>query len=341
MEIDVGTKLGAYRALACLGEGGMAQVWVARVEDGPRRGRLAALKMIRPELVQNVEFQQMFDDEARIASRVHHLNVCETFELGEQGGVRYLAMEWIDGVSLYRLLHGPKNRFSSDTTRVRMNPRIAARIVADACAGLHASHELCDDDGQPLRVVHRDVSPHNVLVTQHGEVKVTDFGVAKALGKTHRTLAGQLKGKLSYMSPEQLLDGANIDRRSDIFALGCLLHEATTGRQTFGGKTDPELMRVVLLNIYEPPTAIIPSYPIELEDIVIRALSKDREDRYQSADHMQRALEAWLKRSGPPVTSEHVAGLVRQRCGVDIDAVTTEIADAERESDRRIRGFSG
>jgi eukaryotic-like serine/threonine-protein kinase len=338
MEIAPGSELGSYRALVAIGEGGMAQVWVARIIHGPREGRLAAIKMIRPELVQNVEFQQMFDDEARIASRVRHENVCETFELVEDGDLRFLAMEWIDGVSLYRLLHGPKDRFSSDTTRVRMNPRIAARIVANASAGLHASHELLGDDGELLRVVHRDVSPHNILVTQSGQVKVTDFGVAKALGKTHRTLAGHLKGKLSYMSPEQLLDGANIDRRSDVFGLGCLLHEATTGRQTFGGRTDPEIMRAVLLNVYDPPRSVIPSLPVELEDIIVRALSKDREDRFQTAEQMQRALESFIKRSGPPVTASHVATLVRQRCGVDVDAVTVQIAEAEGSPLSRLDG---
>jgi serine/threonine-protein kinase len=307
----------------------MAQVWVARAIEGLHAGRLAAVKVIRPELAENIAFQQMFDDEARIASRVHHPNVCETFDVAEIDGVRFLAMEWLDGVSLYRLLHGPKDRFSSQNTRVRLNPRVAARIVADACGGLHAAHELAGTDGIPLDVVHRDVSPHNVLFTRTGHVKVTDFGVAKALGKTHRTLAGQLKGKLSYMSPEQLLDGANVDRRSDIFGLGCLLHEATTGRQTFGGTSDAQLMRAVLLNLYDAPRSIVASVSVDLEDIIVRALARERDDRFATAADMGRALEAYVKKSGPPVTASHVATVIRQRCGGDMDGLEAAVASAE------------
>lgn len=328
LSIRPGVALGAYEVLLPVGEGGMAEVWFGRGVTGPRKGQLVALKVIRPDLADNVAFQQMFRDEARIASRVLHPNVCETFELGEAGGVRFLAMEWVEGTSLHRLLEAPSDDSSGAVRRPPLRPRVAARIVADTCAGLHAAHELVSDDGAPLGVVHRDMSPHNVLITRDGEIKVTDFGVAKALGKTHRTLAGQLKGKLHYMSPEQLLDGANIDRRSDLFSLGCLLHEATTGHQTFAGKTEPQVMRSILLNLFEPPRALVPDYPLELEDIVMQALAKDRDDRFPSADHMRWAIEGYLRRSGPPVTARDIAEVVGERCGAELDVLASGVRAA-------------
>jgi serine/threonine-protein kinase len=172
--LRAGGSLGPYDLLAQIGIGGMARVWAARV-----RGKtdVVALKMLLPELAENEEFRKMFFDEARIASRVRHPNVCGTYEMGEQSGILYLAMEWLDGPSLMRVLR-PGREDVSDCERVPIRPRIAARIVADSCAGLHAAHELIGDDGRPLAVVHRDVSPHNLLMTSTGEVKVTDFGVA-------------------------------------------------------------------------------------------------------------------------------------------------------------------
>lgn len=320
LEIAPGSVLGPYELIMRVGEGGMAEVWVGRAVAGPRKGRLIALKMILPDLAEDVAFQQMLRDEQRVASRALHANVCETFELREAGGVSFLAMEWVDGVSLSHLLELPSDGPSDAARRPPLAPRIAARIVADVCAGLHAAHELVSDDGATLGVVHRDVSPHNVLITRDGEIKVTDFGVAKAIGKSHRTLAGQLKGKLRYMSPEQLVDGANVDRRSDVFALGCLLHESTTGRQTFAGRHDPEVMRSILLNLFESPQSLIAGYPVALDDIVVRALAKDRDDRFPSADHMRWALERYLQKSGAPVTAHDVAELVHERCGAELDA---------------------
>lgn len=334
IQIRPGATLGRYEVLVPVGQGGMAEVWVARVLQGARRGQLVALKMILPELAENVAFQEMFGDEARIASRVVHPNVCKTFELGEERGIRFLAMEWVDGTSLARLLE-TSGEGPASSRRPKLDARVAARILAHVCAGLHSAHELLNDDGTPLGVVHRDVSPANVLITRRGEIKITDFGVAKAVGKAHRTLAGQLKGKLQYMSPEQLLDGANIDRRSDIFSLGCVLHEATTGRQTFAGSSDPQIMRAILLNLFEPPRALVPDYPVELEDVVVRALTKDRGDRFATAERMRWALEGYLHKSGPPVTAQHVAELTAERCGAEIEALSGKIKAAVERSTRR------
>jgi eukaryotic-like serine/threonine-protein kinase len=312
-ELQAGSTLGPYDLLAPIGVGGMARVWAARVR-GTRD--VVALKMLLPELAQNVEFRKMFFDEARIASRVRHPNVCGTFQMGEQSGVLFLAMEWLDGPSLMRILR-PGREDVDACERVPIRPRVAARIVADACAGLHAAHDLLDEDGRPLGVVHRDVSPHNLLITSDGSVKVTDFGVAKALGKSHMTMAGQLKGKLAYMAPEQLV-GGGVDRRCDVFALGCVLYEITTGQRPFQGEHDPQVMTAIMLGRYEPPGAIMPGYPHELSIIVMRALANDAEGRYPSAEHMRQALETYLRNSGPSVGPPQIAALIRERCGDEL-----------------------
>ena len=339
-ELHAGSAVGPYDLLAPIGLGGMARVWAARV-----RGKtdVVAVKMLLPALAENVEFRKMFFDEARIASRVRHPNVCSTFEMGEQYGTLYLAMEWLDGPSLMRVLR-PGREDVSDCERVPIRPRIAARIVADACAGLHAAHELVGDDGSPLAVVHRDVSPHNLLMTSAGEVKVTDFGVAKALGKSHMTMAGQLKGKLAYMAPEQLIGGA-IDRRCDVFALGCVLYEITTGQRPFQGEHDPQVMTSIMLGRYEPPGSLIPSYPHELAIVVMRALANEPENRYASADQMRLALENYLQKSGPQVGPAQIAGLIRERCGAELEvraaALRNEAASPSPSHDGRNAQWPG
>jgi len=314
-ELQPGARLGPYELVAPVGAGGMARVWAARV-----RGKedVVALKMLLPELAENVEFRKMFFDEAEISSRVRHPNVCSTFELAEHDGTLFIAMEWIDGPSVMRILR-PGREDVTECARLPIRPRIAARIVADACAGLHAAHELALADGRSLGVVHRDVSPHNLLVTSAGHVKVTDFGVAKALGKSHMTIAGQLKGKVAYMAPEQLV-GGTVDRRSDVFALGCVLYEITVGQRPFQGEHDPQVMASIMLGRMEPPRAVVPSYPRELEAIVLKALASEPDARYPSAEAMRVALEGYLRASGPSVGPAQVAALVKERCGDELSA---------------------
>jgi hypothetical protein len=308
-----------------IGTGGMAEVWAARTRTN---GQIVALKVLLPEVAENEQFQQMFFDEACIASRVRHPNVCETYELAHENGSLYLAMEWVDGPSLMRLLR-PSGEEEGDSPRIPIDARTAARIVADASAGLHAAHNLRGPDSRLLDVVHRDVSPHNLLVGSDGSVKVTDFGVAKALGKSHMTLAGQVKGKLAYMSPEQLV-GGGLDRRSDVFALGVVLYEITTGQKPFVGEHDPQVMAAIVMGNYLAPSAIVPGYPPDLEAIVVRALASEAHERFPSAQDMQRALEAWLVASGPPLLQGHVAMLVRERCGEEVTARARAVHEAMR-----------
>jgi len=323
--LQPGTRLGRYELLVPIARGGMARVWAARLHGQRGFQKLVAIKTILPHLAEESEFERMFLDEARIASGVHHPNVCEIYELGEENRTLYLAMEWVSGDSFARVL-----RASGKTEAI--DPRVAARVVADACAGLHAAHELTDDAGRALGVVHRDLSPHNVLLTADGVAKVADFGVAKALGQLHEaTSAGQLKGKISYMAPEQVTGGA-IDRRSDVFSLGCVLYEATTGVRPFRGDGDHQVMHAVLKGEFAAPSSVLRSYPQELERIVLRALAPQPILRYPTAERMRFALEEFLAR-GQLVTQSNVAQVVRARIGDQIDRRKERIRKASTVGD--------
>jgi serine/threonine-protein kinase len=309
-----GARLGRYELLLPIAYGGMARVWAARLHGQRGFSKTVAIKTILPHLAHNPEFERMFLDEARIAAGVHHPNVTEIYELGEEGHVLYLVMEWVNGDSLVHVLRGANNK-----TPVPIDARVAARIVADACAGLHAAHELTDDDGRLLNVVHRDVSPHNILVSLEGTVKVTDFGVAKALGQSHQeTAAGQVKGKVAYMAPEQI-GGTSFDRRVDVFGMGCVLYEAITGTQPFRGANDPQVMQAVLRGTYDPPSAVVKTVPPELTAIIDRALAPEPRMRFATAERMRVALEEWLAKSGAVITATQVGALVRQRLGPSLD----------------------
>jgi serine/threonine-protein kinase len=309
-----GARLGRYELLIPIAYGGMARVWAARLHGQRGFSKTVAIKTILPHLAHNPEFERMFLDEARIAAGVHHPNVTEIYELGEEGSVLYLVMEWVNGDSLMHVLRGPGGK-----TAAPIEARLAARIVADACAGLHAAHELTDDDSRLLNVVHRDVSPHNILVSLEGTVKMTDFGVAKALGQTHQeTAAGQVKGKVAYMAPEQI-GGINFDRRADVFAMGCVLYETATGVQAFRGGNDPQVMQAVLRGTYEPPSSLVKGFPAELAAVIDRALAPEPSARFATAERMRVAIEEWLAKSGGIVTSTQVGSLVRQRLGASLD----------------------
>jgi serine/threonine-protein kinase len=316
-----GQKLGRYTLLLPVAQGGMARVWAARQVGMRGFQKVVAIKTIMPALAADEEFERMFLDEARIAAAVHHPNVCEIHDLGEVGNVLFLAMEWIDGVSLLALLKA--------RPKTPLEDAIAARITADACAGLHAAHELRDENGYPLNVVHRDVSPHNILVSINGQVKVADFGVAKAMGLEHApTVAGQLKGKVAYMSPEQAVGDTNVDRRSDIFSLGAVLYEALTGHRAWAGANDVARLQNLLSGNIIPPRQVRPDIPQDLENILAYALSVDPARRYQTAEQMRMALEQFLVSRGMMVSASNVANSVRQLCGREIEERQARIRHA-------------
>jgi serine/threonine-protein kinase len=299
-----GTKIGRYRLIALLASGGMAHVWAAAPDGGGGIARTVALKIVRPELSGDLDYARMFIDEATIATAVHHPNVCETYELDRDDNTLFMAMEWVAGDSLGGLLRQGRNFVPLDLP-------VAVRICADACAGLHAAHEAVDGDGNPLGVIHRDVSPPNILISLHGQVKVSDFGIAKARYQLHeRTKTGEVKGKFGYLAPEQIT-GEPSDRRVDVYAMGCVLYVATMGLRPFGN--GPEAMSKILLGEYKRPREIDPMYPPDLEEIVVRALQHKPADRYATADEMREALERWLMASQAVVTQADIARCVRDR----------------------------
>jgi serine/threonine protein kinase len=301
-----GDILGQYQLLACVGEGGMGRVWAAR-SIGSALQRLVAVKTAIRDDEERIELRHLFMDEARIALLVRHPNVCGVHEFGEHDGVLYQVMEWCDGASLREVL----DRLPEG----RMDLPVAARILAKVSAGLHAAHELLDDDGVPMQVVHRDVSPQNILISTSGQVKVTDFGVAKAQGQLYRSLHdGEVKGKWSYMAPEQIL-GREIDRRADIFALGCILFEATTGQGPFARDGSPASLVRMLSRAPRSPLSLIPDYPEELAAIVLRALAKEPADRYATAEQLAVALESWLAAKALVVTERTLAQMMTVAVG--------------------------
>ena len=302
-------KLGRYEKLVPIAAGGMASVWAARLRGPAGFSKIVAIKAMLPELAEHDDFRTMFLDEARVASRLRHPNICETFDIGDENGELFLAMEWIEGAALSRCLSRGKEP---------LDLALAARILADACAGLHAAHEATDEDGQPLAVVHRDVSPQNILLSVDGSVKVADFGIAQARGKQHATQTGQAKGKLAYMAPEQLRAKTAVDRRVDVFALGAVLYEATTGKKPFDGPTDIERMRAILERAPTAPSEHRSGYPLELERIVLRALNKDPDARFATAEGMRIALDRFLAAEARLPTTRDIGNLVRDRCGDEI-----------------------
>jgi serine/threonine protein kinase len=318
-----GMTLGRYELLVPVATGGMACVWAAQLSGHRGFTKRVAIKTILAHLTHHRDFENMLLDEARIAAGAHHPNVCNLFDAGEEHGILYLVLEWVNGDSLLQVLRGPRPR-----TTAPLDYRIAARVVADACAGLHAAHELTDGRGKSLDVVHRDISPHNLLVSLEGTTKVADFGIAKAHGQLHQTTrTGEVRGKFAYMAPEQM-NGTALDRRADIFGMGAVLYHATTGLAPFRGDSDARIIRAVIAGDYEPPGLVATDYPPGLAAIATRALSPRAEDRFPTAERMQNALEAWLVGSGHVTTAHDVAGVVRARVGAKLERRREEVQAA-------------
>ncbi len=295
-----GRKLGRYSLLYRFAIGGMGEIYLARMTGEDGFERLVAVKVIHEHLTVQPQFVKMFIDEARLASRLSHPNVAMTLDLGRSGASHFIAMEYVAGESLVALLKRARPPYTS-----------CARIVSDAAAGLHAAHELRGADGQLLNVVHRDVSPQNILLSYEGAVKVVDFGVARARGSLHST-SGELKGKFAYMAPEQILAPETVDRRADIFALGVVLHECSTYRRLFRGETDTEKVGKVIKCEVPPPSTLIPDYPRALEAIVMRALAREPSERYQTAAELHEELERFIVSSGEPVVAATLGRMMKE-----------------------------
>jgi eukaryotic-like serine/threonine-protein kinase len=327
-EIGPGHVLGRYELLLPIAAGGMAMVWAARLKGTRGFQKIVAVKTMLPKLSEDEQFEKMFLDEASLASKVRHPNAVEILDLGEQDGVLFLAMEWIDGVPLNQLMKIAKQRGGVPTT-------VATRIVMQACAGLHAAHELTDGRGKLIGLVHRDISPQNILVTYDGVAKVVDFGVAKAtaLGDG-ATQVGQLKGKVSYMAPEQVR-GESIDRRADVFAMGIVLYALTTAKHPFRKESEgATLFAITAPEPVVPPNKFIPDYPAALQDVLLKALDKDRDRRYASASELLKALDKAL----PPSergSDEEVGAFVDSLFGEQRRQQQAALADALERADKQ------
>ncbi|MDP9036685.1 MAG: serine/threonine protein kinase [Myxococcota bacterium] len=294
-----GYRLPRYELLCPIAEGGMATVWAARTREGHGAQRVVVIKTILPEFANGSQFQEMFLREGGIASRITHRNVARIFDLGEEHGVLYIAMEYVDGEALSKLHRSCKK------IGVTIPPGIVLRVLADTCAGLHAAHELKDGTGRLLGIVHRDVSPPNVLINEKGVAKVIDFGIAKThvhLGED--TDSGLLKGKIGYMAPEQAL-GLAVDRRTDVWAVGAVLYNLLTGKPPHEGVNRLQSLQMVTSG--QPPAPLPSDVHPAIAEIARIALSPSAGDRYSTAAQMAEALENAMRASRSTATLADVA----------------------------------
>lgn len=284
-----GTVLDRYILLRRLAVGGMAELYIAQQRGAAGFSKIVALKRILSHLAEDPTFTRMFLDEARLASGLTHPNLAQVLDFGEFDGEYFLTMEYVHGRNLLQLLRAQDGR--------TLPLACSLSIVAAVGRGLHDLHEQTSPDGRPLGLVHRDVSPSNVLVSFDGKVKLTDFGIAKAMELTSATRSGTFKGKLGHSSPEQAR-GETIDRRSDVFCLGILLYEATTGARAFSGPNEFAVLGKVARGAYEPPEDVAPGYPEGVSEIVARALAVDPDDRYPTAAAVADAIETFAVAEG-------------------------------------------
>ncbi|HYO95488.1 MAG TPA: serine/threonine-protein kinase [Polyangiaceae bacterium] len=323
--LNSGSTLGHYELLVRLGRGGMASVWVAReLLAEPGQQRLVALKAMLPELARYSDFRAMFLEEGLIVRSIEHQNVVRVYDVGEDGGILYMAMEWVEGDSLRAVMQETQRRGS-------IPYEIAARVIADAAAGLHAAHELSGWDGELRNVVHCDVSPHNLLLGLDGRTKVADFGVAHARLYSDFAESDKIKGKFGYMSPEQA-SGGKLDRRSDVFALGIVLYALTTGERLFRGDQPAHTLQLVKSQPITDPRRLRKDYPERLARIVLRALERDPARRFQTALAFEETLEDYLAQERVLVSQGSVSQFARRVLSARMDAVRQELRSALRVS---------
>ncbi|MFZ5471256.1 MAG: serine/threonine protein kinase [Myxococcota bacterium] len=312
--LAAGTPIGKYVVRRKLAEGGMAEIYLASVRGPEGFEKEVVIKRVRAFLSKDPGFVRMFVAEARLASRLNHANLVQIFDFDEHDNTYYLAMEYVRGQSLA----GIRKRAQEQMTP--MPSVLAAHVCAEVAKGLHYAHKL-SDKGKPVNLVHRDVTPHNVLISYDGAVKLTDFGIAKAGAKL--TAPGMLKGKFAYMSPEQAR-GEDVDARTDVFALGIVLWELLTGGRLFEGDSDIAVLRAVQQSQIAPPARLNPDVPLPLSDVVLRALSRDRTQRYQSAQELERALAQFVLTHARVVDDTDVGLYVRRLFPEEASASITE-----------------
>ncbi len=312
-----------YRVIRRLASGGMAEVFVAESAGIEGFKKHVAIKRVLPQLSKKEQFIAMFLDEARLSAHLSHSNVVSVFDIGVGDGTYFIVMEYVDGADLKGVMDYTKktNRF--------MPVEVAAFITAKICQGLSYAHELKTADGKPMQIIHRDMTPANVLITKYGEVKIVDFGLAKASSQLAESDAGVIKGKFGYLAPETVMEKP-IDQRVDVFALGIILWEMLSNKRLFLGETDFQTVKQVRDAVIPPLKPINSSVPPDLERILHKALARDPEERYLNARSFGRDLTRFLYHHGQAVNEDDVADLVRRAAGVSAiaaDGATKKIAD--------------
>jgi eukaryotic-like serine/threonine-protein kinase len=314
---------GKYLLLDRISVGGMAEVFKAKSYGVEGFEKIIAIKRILPTMGEDRDFIKMFIDEAKIAGQLAHANICQIFELGRIDGSHFIAMEYIWGKDLLQI----QNRVRK--LKQMMPVPMACFAIAKVLEGLDYAHRKRDPLGRPLEIVHRDCSPQNVLVSYEGEVKVIDFGIAKATSRNSRTMAGVLKGKFGYMSPEQVR-GLPLDRRSDIFALGTMLYECLTGERLFQGETDFSTLEKVRNVDIQPPRAVNPNIPESIEKVILKALAKDVDDRYQWCSEMLADLQQYLMSQDVVFTAKSLSSWLKEIFAQEIERERQQLEQYKR-----------
>jgi serine/threonine protein kinase len=316
--------VGRYAIYDRIAAGGMATVHLGRLVGEAGFSRTVAIKRLHAHFAMDPDFVAMFLDEARLAARIRHPNVVQTLDVVVQDGEVFLVMDYVEGESLAHLMRILVGRGEP------MPPACASALILPVLHGLHAAHEAKNDHGEPLGLVHRDVTPQNILVGVDGVPRVLDFGVAKALGQSHTTREGQLKGKLAYMAPEQIEIG-RVDRRTDVFAASVVLWEALTGRRLFKADGEAQVMNLVLKQVIAPPSAFAAGVSPELDAVVLRGLERDPSARFATAEQMADAIEE----AAPPTPQRKVAAWVRLLLGDKLSARAKLVQEIESASTGR------
>ena len=303
-----GQRVGSYELLVEIASGGTATVGIAVYRGAEGFERLVVVKRVHRQLTKDREFTGMLLDEARLASSIRHPNVVPVIDVVRADDEVILVMDYVESVSLSQLAK------QAGRTGKTLPPAVVSRILVDTLVGLHEAHEAVDIRRQPLGIVHRDVSPQNVIVGVDGVSRVIDFGIAKARTRVGSTRAGVIKGKCAYMSPEQV-DGKTLDRRSDVFAAGIVLWEALTGRRLFRGEDDFEELRSVMTAPIPPPSSLVPGLGPDVDAVIAHALARPLDERFQTAQAFARALEHAIAPASPRIVGEHVEAL----CGQELE----------------------
>jgi serine/threonine protein kinase len=327
-------RFGKYELLDRIEVGGFAEVHRARLRGYDGFERLVAIKRVLPHIADDRTFVEMFIEEAKLAVRLRHPNIAQILELGQTEGTYFIAMEYVHGKDLRAIW-----RRQREISRPLPIP-IVVFILLKVCDALHYAHCATDDQGKPLNIIHRDVSPQNVLVSFSGEVKVIDFGLAKAAGRASRTQVGVVKGKLAYLAPEQAR-GKPLDRRTDVYASGICLWEMLTRERLFSRTSDVETVKAIQAGDVQRPRDVDPSIPKDLEKIVLKSLAKDPAKRFQSAQELADALEQFLRRSRQAVSLRSLQGYMRESFPDDVDLVLPDAEGTAPFELRRRRSSAG